>query len=106
MKKKTKFVGQKMPLKSVSVVPVPRQEEPQLPSRVLTFGQKMVDYDFNPSKNVLVDLVKSHYAIIIDQMHLLRNETPSAEIKRLCSVAITEIQTAKMWTVKALTWKD
>jgi len=32
--------------------------------------------------------------------------TESGETKRLCSVAITELQTAQMWVVKALTWKD
>jgi len=39
-------------------------------------------------------------------MNDLRNSSTSGEQKRLCSVAITEMQTAQMWAVKALTWKD
>jgi hypothetical protein len=42
----------------------------------------------------------------IDRMHSLRNTTESNEQKRLASVAITEMQGAQMWAVKALTWKD
>ncbi|WP_445438673.1 Acb2/Tad1 domain-containing protein [Dyadobacter fermentans] len=39
-------------------------------------------------------------------MSELRSTTESAEVRRLASVAITELQTAQMWAVKALTWRD
>jgi len=39
-------------------------------------------------------------------MNDLRSTTTSGEVKRLCSVAITEAQTAQMWAVKAITWQD
>lgn len=40
-------------------------------------------------------------------MDQLRNTTVATpEIKRLASIAITELQGAQMWMVKALTWKD
>ncbi len=71
-----------------------------------TYGGKLVGIDFNPGKNALVDVVKGSYADVIDQMNILRSATDSPEIKRLCSVAITEAQTAQMWAVKALTWTD
>lgn len=32
--------------------------------------------------------------------------TENQEVKRLCSVSITETQGAQMWAVKAITWKD
>lgn len=41
-----------------------------------------------------------------DQMNDLRTSSSSPEVKRMASVAITEMQTAQMWAVKALTWKD
>jgi len=72
----------------------------------LTFGQKAVGLTFNPSNNAEVDAAKRFYAAIIDQMHNLRSTTESAEVKRMCSVAITEAQGAQMWAVKAITWKD
>lgn len=45
-------------------------------------------------------------AIAIDQMNDLRNSTSSQEVKRLCSVTITELQWAQMFGVKAITWVD
>ena len=45
-------------------------------------------------------------AVVIDEMNDLRSSAKSQEVKRLCSVAITELQAAQMWCVKSLTWKD
>lgn len=71
-----------------------------------TFGQKAVGLSFNPSGDDAVGNAKQDYAKIIDQMNDLRNGSESSEQKRLASIAITEAQTAQMWAVKALTWKD
>lgn len=75
-------------------------------NRELTFGEKAVGLTFNPSGIEGVDDCKRFYANIIDQLVALRNNTESNEVKRLASVAITEAQTAQMWAVKAITWKD
>lgn len=72
----------------------------------LTYGQKAVGLSFNPSGDDAVTKAKQKCADLIDQMQELRNTTDSQEVKRLASVAITEAQTAQMWAVKALTWKD
>jgi len=73
----------------------------------ITFGMKAVGIGFNPSNDDAVTRCKMHYANIIDQMDALRNKQDATpEQKRLASVAITEAQTAQMWAVKALTWKD
>jgi hypothetical protein len=72
----------------------------------LTFGQKAVGLSFNPSGDDKVAQCKQGFANEIDRMNDLRNESTSGEQKRLCSVAITELQTAQMWAIKALTWKD
>lgn len=74
--------------------------------RPFTFGEKAVGITFNPSSSPEVDAAKRLYAAIIDQLHNLRSNTESAEVKRLCSAAITEAQGAQMWAVKAITWKD
>lgn len=71
-----------------------------------TFGEKAVGLSFNPSAIDEVTKCKSAYAKLIDEMNDLRAISDSQEQKRLCSVAITELQTAQMWSVKALTWKD
>lgn len=71
----------------------------------LTYGQKAVGLTFNPSGDALVQAVKQGYANIIDDLANLREQTSDPEKKCLCSIAITEAQTAQMWAVKAITWK-
>lgn len=77
--------------------------------RALTFGEKAVGLTFNPSNDTDVDTVKRQFAAVIDMLDELRRTAGAAnrgEMGRLASVAITEAQTAQMWAVKALTWKD
>lgn len=69
----------------------------------LTYGQKLVDINFNPAELESVGICKKNIATVIDQLNDLREKTESSETKRLCSIAITELQGAQMWTVKALT---
>ena len=71
----------------------------------LTYGEKAVGITFNPSNDDAVTGCKAGFAILINQMNDLRNATDNQEVKRMCSVAITEAQTAQMWAVKAITWK-
>jgi hypothetical protein len=77
--------------------------------RPLTFGEKAVGLTFNPSQNGDVDVLKKNYAKIIDHLddfrmgYIERGDNP--EMVRLCSIAITEAQTAQMWAVKAVTWR-
>jgi len=71
-----------------------------------TFGQKAVGLSFNPSGSARVEKIKQLYAEIIDEMNALRLQSESGEVKRHCSVAITDAETAQMRAVKALTWKD
>lgn len=73
--------------------------------REMTFGEKAVGLTFNPSNDDAVAQCKSEFACVIDRMNDLRNATDNPEVKRMCSVAITEAQTAQMWAVKAITWK-
>ena len=72
----------------------------------LTYGQKAVGISFNPSKDSAVHRIKQICANAIDEIDALRKTTESGEVKRMCSVAITELQTGQMWAVKAITWKD
>lgn len=67
-----------------------------------TYGQKAVGLDFNPSGSPRVDKVKTLYAEIIDLLDEHRGDLRD-EAARLCSVAITEAQTAQMWAVKGIT---
>lgn len=71
----------------------------------LSFGQKAVGITFNPSSHPMVDAIKEKSAELIDLLQTLREATSNGEVKRQLSVAITEVQTAQMWGVKAVTWQ-
>lgn len=72
----------------------------------MTYGEKAVGLSFNPSADPAVDEVKRKFAELIDMMANLREASGRSEKSRLASVAITEMQTAQMWAVKAITWRD
>lgn len=74
--------------------------------RELTFGEKAVGLTFNPSGDALVQGIKEQFAKVIDTMNTARELSNNSEIFRMLSVAITEAQTAQMWAVKAVTWKN
>lgn len=71
-----------------------------------TFGEKAVGLSFNPSNLDEVSESKKAFADEIDRLNNLRTNSESSEQKRLASIAITELQTAQMWAIKAITWKD
>ncbi len=71
----------------------------------MTYGEKAVGLSFNPSGDHDVERIKKLYAEIIDYCDDARSGS-SSEKARLYSVAIIEAQTAQMWAVKAITWKD
>lgn len=75
-------------------------------TREQSFGEKAVGLSFNHSNDDLVSQIKARFAADIDEMNALRLRTESQEVKRLASIAITEIQGAQMLAVKAATWKD
>ncbi len=72
--------------------------------RALTFGEKAVGIGFNPSGDKVVHATKTYFAAAIDQVDAIRQKSDDPEVKRMCSVSITELQTAQMWAVKAATW--
>lgn len=74
--------------------------------RELTFGEKAVGLTFNPSNDTHVQSIKIHFAHLIDDLNSYRMKTEDGEVKRMLSVAITDLQTAQMWAVKAVTWRS
>lgn len=70
----------------------------------LTYGERAVGINFNPSDRTSVNSIKRDFADIIDYLNQRREDATDPEVKRLCSIAITEAQGAQMWAVKAVTW--
>jgi hypothetical protein len=78
--------------------------EDKTAQRELTFGEKAVGLNFNPANDATVQKIKEQCALVIDTLNDLRVQSEDGEVKRMLSVAITEVQTAQMWGVKAATW--
>lgn len=79
--------------------------EPQTPD--LTFGQQAVGINFNPAQDIVVADVKQRFADLIDICNVGREHAHNAgdqQKARHFAVAITDLETAQMRVVKALTW--
>lgn len=75
--------------------------------RRMTFGEKAVGLTFNPSSDPRVDDIKRKFADVIDFCNdQCSVDGAKGERIRMLKTAITNAQTAQMWAVKALTWKD
>ena len=73
--------------------------------RKMTFGERAVGLTFNPSGEPLVHELKASAALFIEHCHQERELTKDPEVKRMYSLAITAVQEAQMWAVKAATWR-
>ena len=75
----------------------------------LSKGEYLVGITFNPGNNPTVDILKRKAADFIDTVEALRNGEEAAskahadQVARLKSLAITHIEDAAMWAVKAAT---
>ena len=69
----------------------------------MTKGQYRVGITFNPGGNPQVDSVKQKAADFIDEIETIALASNNGEVKRLCAIAQTEIETAAMYAVKAIT---
>lgn len=71
-------------------------------SRPMTEGEYRVGISFNPSSNPKVDDFKKRIAVLIDDLndYAVHRDKPGA---REASIAMTELESAAMWAVKAVT---
>lgn len=70
----------------------------------LTFGERACGVSFNPGGNTDVNNIKTKFAEIVDLLQDYRNKCTDGDEARMLYLAITEVQTAQMWAVKAVTW--
>lgn len=75
-------------------------------ARELTFGERQAGITFNPSSLPEVDEIKLAYAALFDHHNDARNATDDPDKKRFYSMAISDLNTAQMLAVKAVTWKS
>ena len=78
----------------------------------MTLGEWKVGVSFNPSQDANVAKIKAGAAQMIDGITGMRanlmqahidDQVLAGEIARLCALAMTEIESAAMWAVKAAT---
>lgn len=63
-----------------------------------------VRWSFNPSGNDAVAVLKALSAALISECEKLREAEGAAQVKRWAAIAITEVETAQMFAVKAATY--
>ena len=68
-------------------------------AREPTLGESRVGIDFNPSGDLEIAGIKRKAADLIDAVNAL--PAPTGEAARVRAVAMTEIEGAAMWAVKA-----
>jgi hypothetical protein len=71
----------------------------------MSFGESAVGISFNPSGSSEVNEFKQVAANFINLCNDAREDATSPEVKRMYSLAITDMQVAQMWAVKAATWR-
>lgn len=69
----------------------------------MTLGEYRVGITFNPSKDPVVDDIKRAAADFIDLVDSFKTTLDSGEVERLKALAMTHIEDAAMWAVKAVT---
>jgi len=76
----------------------------ETPTRAPTEGEYRVGISFNPSASPAVDSIKAKAAALIDELEPIaaNRDHPGA---RCAAIAMTEIESAAMWAVKAVTKK-
>ena len=52
----------------------------------------------------VVEHLRQLFAKVVQEMDELRSVSKSSELVRICSIAITNAQTAEMWAVRAATY--
>lgn len=67
--------------------------------RELTFGEKRVQRNFNPSANDKVEVLKGMYANLLDLLEYMKEDGKDV---RCLSIAQTELETSCMYAVKSL----
>lgn len=69
--------------------------------RPMTTGEYRVGISFNPGKDAMVDKIKRSAADLIDMVAGMKSNNP--EVTRLKALAMTHLEDAAMWAVKAAT---
>lgn len=71
--------------------------------RPMTTGEYRVGVSFNPSQNAQVDAIKAQAAYMIDMLAPIAANRDHPEAARCAALAMTDIENAAMWGVKAIT---
>lgn len=69
----------------------------------MTLGEYRVGISFNPGGDKRVDEIKRAAADLIDLINAIEERAYENEVARLKTLAMTDVETAAMWAVKAVT---
>lgn len=85
--------------------PEERKQKMEEQQQTRKIGASRVGVSFNPSGKPIVDEIKAACADLIDMVASIGDPavTPNPEIERVKAIAMTKIEEAAMWAVKAAT---
>jgi len=76
---------------------------PTSEGKVVTIGEYRVGISFNPGGSDKVNEIKRAAADLIDMIDSIQVPDGASEIVRLKALAMTHVEDAAMWAVKAVT---
>lgn len=71
-----------------------------------TYGKKLIRTEFNPSGSPGVDAIKHAIAEAIDALLVVKCNRAGEPRTRAASIAVTKLEDAAMWAVKAVTEEE
>lgn len=74
--------------------------------RPLSYGEKAVGIQFNPSGDANVNTAKQLSAQLIDLINDTRSPNDSRFLNGLATAAVNAVVTAQMLVVKVITWRE
>ena len=86
------------PLAPIEVVPA---EQPKEPTPSLNKPYHVLSDD----ETRRVNIIKGKADDLVNYLKILRDSYHDAEVQRALSLAITDVETASMWAVRAVTWR-
>jgi hypothetical protein len=94
------------PINNMNDVTQPTSQDSSVPQREMTFGEKLVGLNFNPSNDDKVSKAKKLCADLADLLHEDQRSSETSELKNiLLPATYAEILNAQMNVVKVLTLK-
>ena len=95
----------KAPVPDEMIVSPPQQAVAVTPAEQPKAKTAAPQHELNEDEARRVAMIKEKTGDLVTYFKTLRDSFHDAEVQRALSVAITDVETASMWAVRAVTWR-